>query len=109
MQTQTARKTLKFTTTHGERELIEQIAARAVQMMKAHRHAKEMRTRTEVEMDLCATHASGNPLRLADLLAANDFNFAHDVFGIERHLDRDTGQLLDFFSPRFSRRQPDAA
>ena len=39
------------------------------------------------------------------LLEADDFNFAHDVFGIIRHMDRTTGKLTDFFSPRFTRRE----
>ena len=37
------------------------------------------------------------------LLAADDANFAHDVFGIIRHMNRDTGKLGDFFVPRFAR------
>jgi hypothetical protein len=55
-------------------------------------------------MDITACHANGNPLRLQALLDADDFNFMHDVLGIRRHLDRDTGRLLNHFSPRFSRR-----
>lgn len=56
-------------------------------------------------MDLTACHANGNPLRLADLAnTKDDFSFIHDVGGIRQHLNRDTGQLEDFFSPRFSRR-----
>ena len=58
----------------------------------------------DAEMDITATHANGNPLRLDDLLHADDFNFAHDVFGIRRHIDRNTGQLQDCFVPRFSER-----
>ena len=30
------------------------------------------------------------------LLAANDFNFIHDIAGINKHLDRDTGELKNF-------------
>jgi len=60
--------------------------------------------RMSTVMDLCACHANGNPIRWADLLAADDSNFAHDVFGIIRHVDRDTGVLGDFFSPRFTDR-----
>ena len=40
--------------------------------------------------------------RLRDLLAADDLNFIHDVFGIAGLLDRRTGQLGDCFSPRFT-------
>lgn len=54
-------------------------------------------------MDVIAVHMNGRPLRLEALLAADDFNFAHDVFGIRRHLDRDTGELTQCFVPRFSR------
>lgn len=58
----------------------------------------------DMRMDVLATHANGNPLRLADLLAADDFNFAHDMSGICNCLDRRTGKLTRNFSPRFSQR-----
>ncbi len=60
-----------------------------------------------LHMDVSATHANGNPLRLADLLAADDFNFAHDLSGICNCLDRNTGKLTNNFRPRFS--QPASA
>lgn len=58
--------------------------------------------RLSLTMDLTATHLNGTPLCLADLLAADDFNFAHDVFGIERHINRRTGKLQNCFLPRFA-------
>ncbi len=60
----------------------------------------------DADMDLTACHANGNPLRLGPLLKADDGNFGHDVFGIMRHIDRETGKLGGFFSPRFSRKSP---
>lgn len=63
--------------------------------------------RMDMHMDVTAVHANGNPLRLDDLLNADDFNFAHDMSGICNCLDRDTGKLTKGFSPRFS--QPEAA
>lgn len=54
---------------------------------------------TSVEMDVAAAHA-GCPLDLKALEAADDLNFAHDICGIRRHLDRETGELRDFFVPR---------
>jgi len=54
-------------------------------------------------MDVSAVHANGNPLRLEDLLHADDFNFAHDMSGICNCLDRNTGKLTRNFLPRFSR------
>ncbi len=53
-----------------------------------------------LNMDITACHANGCPLDLQKLLAADDFNFTHDVFGISRHLNRKTGQLEDCFVPR---------
>jgi len=40
---------------------------------------------------------------LDKLLAFNDLNFSHDVFGIARHLNRVTKELMDCFSPRCSK------
>jgi len=52
-------------------------------------------------MNLTACHLNGCPLDLAKLLDAKAFALAHDVQGIDRHLDRDTGQLdTDRFLPR---------
>jgi len=53
---------------------------------------------------LAADGVNGNdPIDFQALLAADDFNFMHDVCGITKHLDRDTGKLVDHFRPRFSR------
>ncbi len=53
-------------------------------------------------MDICVCHALGCPLKLEGLLAADNFNFAHDVFGIYKHLNRETGQLTGGFLPRYA-------
>lgn len=58
--------------------------------------------RLGVEMNITAVHANGCPLRLAALLAADDLNFAHDITGIHRHLNRETGKLDPLFLPRFA-------
>ena len=58
--------------------------------------------RDTVVRDLQATILGGCRLRLDDLLAADDFNFAHDVLGINQHLDRQTFKFKDCFSPRYS-------
>lgn len=54
-------------------------------------------------MDLKACHANGCPLDLDRLLAAKPFDFYHDLLGIDRHLDRATGQLQDHFLPRHAK------
>jgi hypothetical protein len=52
-------------------------------------------------MDLTATHANGCPLKLAALLQADDFNFCHDIRGIQAHLNRTTGKI-ERFLPRYA-------
>jgi hypothetical protein len=75
--------------------LVSQIAQRAVR-------EKLTQDVQDVSMDVTATHLNGNPLRLAELLKASLANFGHDITGIHRHLDRNTGKLKDYFSPRYS-------
>jgi hypothetical protein len=56
--------------------------------------------RASLSMDLFTVHNTVG-LKLDELLAADDFNFFHDLSGITRHLNRATGELEDFFVPRF--------
>lgn len=83
--------------------LINKIADRARQM-DIEANGRNAGSKQHHRMNITACIANGNPLRLEELLAADDFNFAHDVFGIDRHICRDTGKLLNHFSPRFSSR-----
>ena len=55
-------------------------------------------------LDLTACHCNGNPLDLDELLNASTGQFIHDIVGICRHIDRETGKLGDCFSPRYSKR-----
>jgi hypothetical protein len=95
---------ISFTVSSKDEQLISKIAERA-ERMDAEHNDPPYRTFLDWKMDITAVHANGNPLRLADLLKADDFNFAHDAFGIARKLDRNTGQLTDMFVPRFSQRE----
>jgi len=56
----------------------------------------------QLNMDITATHLNGCSLKLVELLKTDDGNFAHDVFGIRRHIDRETGQLKHCFLPRYA-------
>jgi hypothetical protein len=91
---------IRFDVPAAEQDLIDKIAQRGREMDKK-RHLRGP-TKRHCAMDICATHANGNPLRLAEMLAADDFNFTHDWYGIRRNLDRTTGRLMNFFSPRFT-------
>lgn len=53
-------------------------------------------------MDLQACHNNGCKLNLDAMINADDTDLIHDVFGINRHLNRDNGQLEDCFLPRFA-------
>lgn len=41
-------------------------------------------------------------LRLDELLAADDSNFVHDIIGIQKNIDRDTGEMDQDFLPRYA-------
>lgn len=99
---------INFRVSPFDGEIIDQIVDRARRVEREHLPARQRRDALSIRMDIVCVHANGNPLRLEALLAADDFNFAHDLFGIARHLNRTTGQLEDFFSPRFSAPQPQA-
>lgn len=90
---------IKFRATKSEKAIIAVIAARAV--FAAYRVGVVYDIVT-ASMDITAVHSNGCRLRLQELLDADDFNFAHDVFGIKRHLDRTTGKLQDCFVPRYT-------
>lgn len=96
---------VRFDCTKSERAIVEQIAARAFMLASKAGVRRSLNRQIDIEMDIIATHLNGRPLRLQELLDADDFNFAHDVFGIHRHLDRETGELGGCFVPRFAVRQ----
>lgn len=81
-------------------DLISRIADRAVTMATEHGVKYD---KMSAVMDLESAHKE-KPLRLGALLSADDFNFAHDVFGIRRHMDRTEypGKLTGCFVPRFT-------
>lgn len=94
------KKMISFKVSKTDQRIIQQIADRATAM------ASNLETAAyptvDAMMDITAVHANGCPLRLSELLAAEPFDFSHDVFGVRRHLNRETGQLENFFTPRFA-------
>lgn len=78
---------------------IEQTAERARDIAERHGNNIPM---IDFMMDVTATHLNGCPLNLAALAKARDSDFAHDIFGIRRHLDRETGKLQNCFIPRYA-------
>lgn len=88
---------IRFDISPEESRIIGKIVDRAESM--AIEHGREF-DKMSATMDVTACHRNGCELRLSDLLAAPDFDFAHDFFGITRHIDRRTGELMDCFLPR---------
>ena len=92
-----------FALTHADARLVERIVERAIGTKAVWDVLSG--TRQDLMMDIEAVHCNGCPLRLEELLKADAFNFAHDVLGIRRHINRDTGKLGSHFLPRFAEQQ----
>lgn len=90
-----------FTATSAEREIIERVAKRAIVLYRKHNPDTDI-DELDIQMDLEACHCNGCPLRLADMVQADDFNLMHDISGINVHLNHDTGKLEGWFLPRFA-------
>jgi hypothetical protein len=90
---------INWTASDQDIPLIQKIATRAVRMAEDYGTEYD---KLDCVMDITACHLNGTPLKLEALLKADDFNFSHDVFGIRRHMDRETCKLGGFFLPRFT-------
>lgn len=90
---------LNWKTTQNEQLMIATIAGRASALAK--RMGVDYSVQ-EASMDITAVHCNDLKLDLAGLEAANEGDFGHDVFGIRRHINRDTGKLEDCFVPRYA-------
>jgi hypothetical protein len=84
-----------FNTTKKENALIHAIAKRAAEELG-------YEDVQGIQMDLEAAHTHDCPLNFRKLLAFPPDDFAHDVSGINKFLDRDTLKLTEFFLPRCS-------
>lgn len=58
--------------------------------------------RLSLIMDLQNVHEKVG-LRLDELLNADEFNFLHDIVGIQNNMNRETCELENCFSPRYSK------
>jgi hypothetical protein len=103
MKTQTAPAPefgINWDVSRVEADLISAICTRADTLVPGH----GMKYHTLL-MDITACHANGTPLDLHRLLEASPQDLAHDVFGIARHIDRETGKLTGCFLPRYAARK----
>lgn len=89
--------TPRFHVTKQESETIFRLADRALGISAMHQLGWK---KIDLVMDLTAVHANGCRLQLERLLDADVSNFIHDICGIVRHIDRETGCLGGSFVPR---------
>jgi hypothetical protein len=87
----------KFNATKYESGLILLLAKRA-------KNLGDKRPLVSIRMDLDACSSNGCPLDFDKLCTARDADFMHDVGGIARFLDRDTGKLTGHFHPKCARK-----
>jgi hypothetical protein len=87
----------KFDASRLEMLTITKIARRAVKLAAVAGVKYDM---LDAEMDVTACHCNGCPLDLQKLLDAPDSDFGHDVFGIRRFINRETGEIGGCFLPR---------
>lgn len=80
-----------------ESRLIMKIVNRGWETMK-----KNYKAKIDMIMDIDAANKDC-PLRLQELLDADDINFYHDIIGIGQHMNRQTRKLEDCFLPRFAK------
>ena len=82
---------------------IYEISVRADNILNGYDNRGGYPDRVTIMMDVENADRQFN-LRLDELLEADDFEFAHDVFGIVNNIDRTTGKVGNLFVPRFAGR-----
>ncbi|WP_186057561.1 hypothetical protein [Burkholderia gladioli] len=91
-------KNISFEVSHEVGEAIRLVSAR-YQTLLASKGLPAVDA-MDLHMDLTACHANGCPMDWQSLNAADDFTLAHDIGGIQRHINRRTGKLEHCFLPR---------
>ena len=97
------RRPVSFSVTPGAAIAIKKIVKRVADLDA--KHGDGDLDQLSLRMDLAACHANGCRLDFTRLLAADEFTLAHDVFGIRRHIDRETGKLTKHFAPKCRERR----
>lgn len=93
-----APRIIQWSESVGDLHMIGEIVERAVKL-------DPQLDKLTLAMDLEACHCNGCRLDLGGLLSAQMSDFAHDVWGIQRHINRATGQVMDCFLPRFAEKE----
>ena len=86
-------------TLHEDTELIERIAIRARKLLEFH---GKFVPPGSIKEELIITHQEICPLRLRDLLEANDFDFLHDITGMRDHINMLDASFRNGWWPRYA-------
>lgn len=92
-------KVVSFERTKEENALITAVVLRAADSLGL------AKNHWDLHMDLCAAHANGCPIDFQKLLDADDATFGHDVLGVRKYINRQTGELEECFVPRCAKRE----
>ncbi len=87
--------------TAEDKDLIIKIVNRYEEVINRIYHTKCQITKSRYISIITAAHTSAYPLRLTELLSAQDFDIVHDVVGIVAFMDMKTKQLTNEFLPRY--------
>ena len=90
--------TINWSATKADYRAVDRVLARAEKLVA--KAGGTSQVPQDLAMDLIACHLNGTPMDWEALLVAPDFDFVHDVWGIHKHIDRETGRLGDCFLPR---------
>jgi hypothetical protein len=93
---------INFITEEEDKKDFEAIIHRALRILEPKSDKDRINLQVDLEMDIQVAHSNGNPLDFKKLLSFDDVNFLHDIDGIRRNLNRETGELEDCFLPRCS-------
>jgi hypothetical protein len=94
---------LNWNTTLEDNTLIIAIADRYLKLCDSLKLPSCKPKKLDLVMDIEAAHNNGCPLKLAELLKADNFDFAHDIGGIQNNINRATGKLENCFLPRYAK------
>ena len=92
---------VSFKSTKKEDILISKIAKRAKFMLKS-QYNIEIDLQSTM-MDLTAVNANGCPIDFERMATASIHDVIHDVMGISKNINRETGKLENCFLPRFTK------
>ena len=88
---------MKITSSKKETEMIIKIANRAKEMNLL----EDDRIALMMDLEVALEEFD---LDLAKLLDADDFNFTHDIVGIQHNLDRSNEKFINCFVPRYAKK-----